>query len=157
MVRLDEDDFPALFFFGILSRASSFVYFLSIVCLFSIANGESCGVLSYRLGIGYIWSHIWGREFSRSVMYNRLLGGFTTFSTFSKEALSMLQTESYWSLASYVWISVIAGVALTAVGYALSRNRILVTLLFWATLPPSSKRFSLYRGIFQYLLIPLLL
>ena len=50
-----------------------------------------------------------------------ICGGFTTFSTFSKEALLMLQTENYLALAVYVGISVIAGIALTAAGYALSR------------------------------------
>lgn len=50
-----------------------------------------------------------------------ICGGFTTFSTFSKEALLMLQTEHYWALAAYVGISVLAGLALTALGYTLSR------------------------------------
>lgn len=50
-----------------------------------------------------------------------LCGGFTTFSTFSKEALMMLQAGNLWSFASYVTISVIAGIALVAWGYFLAR------------------------------------
>ena len=50
-----------------------------------------------------------------------ICGGFTTFSTFSKEALLMLQAENYLALAAYVGISVIVGIVLTAAGYALSR------------------------------------
>ena len=50
-----------------------------------------------------------------------LCGGFTTFSTFSKEALVMLQGGNVWGFAGYVAISVIAGIALVALGYFLIR------------------------------------
>ena len=46
-------------------------------------------------------------------------GGFTTFSTFSKEALMMLQAGNIWGFAAYVAVSVIAGIALVALGYYL--------------------------------------
>ena len=48
-------------------------------------------------------------------------GGFTTFSTFSKEALVMLQTGNIMGLLAYIGISVIIGVALVAAGYYLAR------------------------------------
>ena len=48
-----------------------------------------------------------------------LCGGFTTFSTFSKEALMMLQSGNIWGFAGYIGISVIAGIALVAFGYFL--------------------------------------
>ena len=50
-----------------------------------------------------------------------LCGGFTTFSTFSKDALMMLQSGNIWGFAGYVAISVIAGIALVALGYFLVR------------------------------------
>ena len=50
-----------------------------------------------------------------------LCGGFTTFSTFSKEALVMLQGGNVWGFTGYVAISVIAGIALVAMGYFLIR------------------------------------
>jgi CrcB protein len=50
-----------------------------------------------------------------------ICGGFTTFSTFSKEALMMLQAGNFISLLAYVTISVIAGIALVAAGYYLVR------------------------------------
>ncbi len=50
-----------------------------------------------------------------------ICGGFTTFSTFSKEALMMLQAENYWTFVAYVSISVVVGIILTALGYAMSR------------------------------------
>ena len=48
-------------------------------------------------------------------------GGFTTFSTFSKEALTMLQAGNIWSFAGYVALSITAGIALVALGYWLVR------------------------------------
>ena len=50
-----------------------------------------------------------------------LCGGFTTFSTFSNEALVMLQGGNIWGFSGYVAISVIAGIALVAFGYYLMR------------------------------------
>ena len=50
-----------------------------------------------------------------------LCGGFTTFSTFSKEALAMLQSGQIWGFASYIAISVLAGIALVALGYYIGR------------------------------------
>ena len=46
-------------------------------------------------------------------------GGFTTFSTFSKEALVMLQTGNILGFAAYVAVSVIVGITLVALGYYL--------------------------------------
>lgn len=48
-------------------------------------------------------------------------GGFTTFSTFSKEALMMFQGGNVWGFAAYIAVSVIVGVALVALGYCLMR------------------------------------
>ena len=48
-------------------------------------------------------------------------GGFTTFSTFSKEALMMLQTGNFWNFAGYIAMSLIAGIALVALGFWLVR------------------------------------
>ena len=50
-----------------------------------------------------------------------LCGGFTTFSTFSKEGLVMLQAGNIWGFAGYVSISMFAGIALVALGYFLVR------------------------------------
>jgi CrcB protein len=50
-----------------------------------------------------------------------LCGGFTTFSTFSKDALVMLQAGQTWDFAGYIAFSVIAGIALVALGYVLMK------------------------------------
>lgn len=46
-----------------------------------------------------------------------LCGGFTTFSTFSKECLQMLQAGNHWMCAIYIVGSVVLGVAVAAIGY----------------------------------------
>ena len=48
-------------------------------------------------------------------------GSFTTFSTFSKEALIMLQSGNIVGLLLYIGVSVIVGVALVAAGYYQTR------------------------------------
>ncbi|MBR5117793.1 MAG: fluoride efflux transporter CrcB [Muribaculaceae bacterium] len=50
-----------------------------------------------------------------------LCGGFTTFSTFSKECLQLLQTGNHWMCALYIVGSVVIGVAATAIGYILTK------------------------------------
>ena len=48
-----------------------------------------------------------------------LCGGFTTFSTFSNEALKLLQCGDYLTLCLYVMGSVILGIAAVFFGYQL--------------------------------------
>ena len=50
-----------------------------------------------------------------------LCGGFTTFSTFSKEALTMLQAGQICGFTTYIIVSVLAGIALVALGYLLMK------------------------------------
>ena len=75
--------------------------------------------------IGLLWG-IFSRTSSEGSSWSLFLtvglcGGFTTFSTFSKEALAMLQCSNYIGFASYIAISVIAGIAIVALGYVLMR------------------------------------
>ena len=44
-------------------------------------------------------------------------GGFTTFSTFSKEGLTLLQTNNYFLFSLYVIVSVVLGIMAVALGY----------------------------------------
>ena len=71
--------------------------------------------------IGLLWG-VFGKNGTEGSNWALFLtvgfcGGFTTFSTFSKEALIMLQTGNIWGFAAYVSVSVIAGIALVALGY----------------------------------------
>jgi CrcB protein len=46
-----------------------------------------------------------------------LCGGFTTFSAFAYEGLAMLQGGNVWAFTVYALASVLAGVAMVALGY----------------------------------------
>lgn len=75
--------------------------------------------------IGLLWGFL-SRNVSESTSWGLFLtvglcGGFTTFSTFSKEALTMLQTGQIWGFASYIALSILAGIALVALGYYIGR------------------------------------
>ena len=75
--------------------------------------------------IGLLWG-ILSRNASESTSWGLFLtvglcGGFTTFSTFSKEALTMLQAGQIGGFATYIVISVLAGIALATLGYYVAR------------------------------------
>ena len=77
------------------------------------------------LTIGLLWGFL-SRNASESTSWGLFLtvglcGGFTTFSTFSKEALTMLQAGQIWGFTSYIAMSVIAGIGLVALGYYIAR------------------------------------
>ena len=48
-------------------------------------------------------------------------GGFTTFSTFSKESLCLLQAGNYTSFILYALGSVVLGIGAVALGYSLAK------------------------------------
>ena len=49
-------------------------------------------------------------------------GGFTTFSTFSNETFSLIESSQWLSAVAYVSLSVLAGLAAVFLGYAISRG-----------------------------------
>ena len=48
-------------------------------------------------------------------------GGFTTFSTFSKESLNLLQAGNYTAFCLYALGSVVLGILAVAIGFALAK------------------------------------
>ena len=75
--------------------------------------------------IGLLWGFL-SRNATESSSWGLFLtvglcGGFTTFSTFSKEALTMLQAGQIDGFATYVVVSVLAGIAMAALGYYVAR------------------------------------
>ena len=50
-----------------------------------------------------------------------LCGGFTTFSTFSKESVMLMQSGNWLMLALYILGSILLGVGLVAAGYFLTK------------------------------------
>jgi CrcB protein len=55
----------------------------------------------------------------RLFLITGFLGGFTTFSSFSNETVSMLRDAQYWQALSYIGISIIVGLAATFGGISL--------------------------------------
>ena len=70
------------------------------------------GALAARFG----WS-----EGVRLALTVGLCGGFTTFSTFSREALALATSGRWCAFSLYVAGSVVLGVAATALGFACAR------------------------------------
>ncbi len=71
--------------------------------------------------IGILWG-LTSRFQNLSPVFSLLLmvgfcGGFTTFSTFSKEGLAMLQTNNYMLFTLYTLGSVALGIIAVALGY----------------------------------------
>jgi CrcB protein len=50
------------------------------------------------------------------------LGGFTTFSSFSNETVSLLRDAQYWQAFSYIAVSVLIGLAATFGGISLIKH-----------------------------------
>ena len=62
----------------------------------------------------------WGEALRLSLVVG-LCGGFTTFSTFSKESLALIEGGSYGLFSLYVAGSVALGIAATALGFWLAK------------------------------------
>ena len=66
--------------------------------------------LSDRGNVGAEW---------RIFLATGIMGGFTTFSSFSNDTVSMLRDAQYWQALSYIGTSVLVGIAATFVGISL--------------------------------------
>lgn len=114
---------------GLGSFAGGIARYLVSLLMKGAGKGFPWGTLLVNLAGCFLIGMFWG-IFSRSsaegsswalVLTVGVCGGFTTFSTFSKEALIMLQAGNGWGFAAYVGSSIIAGIALVALGYYMFR------------------------------------
>ena len=78
-----------------------------------VVNVIGCALIS----VFYNYSERLGLTYeTRLLLTTGLCGGFTTFSTFSNEALTMMRSGQYALCFTYIIISVAAGLAATIIG-----------------------------------------
>lgn len=81
---------------------------------------QSCLTLAPLFG-GWASRFGWG-EGMRLMLTTDLCGGFTTFSTFSKESLALAEAGRWCAFAAYAVGSVSVGIVAVALGYWLAKN-----------------------------------
>ena len=78
---------------------------------------------SMAIGLFGGWAARFGwSEETRLLLTTGLCGGFTTFSTFSKESLALAEAGRWCAFAAYATASVAAGIAAVGLGYWISRH-----------------------------------
>ena len=78
---------------------------------------------SFAIGLFGGWSERFGwSEAVRLALTVGLCGGFTTFSTFSKESLALAQSGRWGAFAAYALGSFALGLAAVAAGFWMAKN-----------------------------------
>jgi crcB protein len=80
------------------------------------------GCFAMGLLIGIIGRHLPVENDLRNLLLIGFCGGYTTFSAFAYENTSLLQSHQYFTLISYVVLSVILGMLLLWFGLSLTRH-----------------------------------
>ncbi|MDD5757924.1 MAG: fluoride efflux transporter CrcB [Desulfobulbaceae bacterium] len=75
--------------------------------------------------VGLLWGLLEGVHLSsesRLFIFTGLLGGFTTFSSFSRETAQMFKVGQWKTALCYVGVSNIVGIVLVLVGFSVARQ-----------------------------------
>lgn len=81
------------------------------------------GCLLIGVFYGLVAKHQWFTEKYNLFLITGLCGGFTTFSSFSYEMMSLIQDGNISALLFYLAISLIAGLLAVVTGIAMVRSR----------------------------------
>lgn len=81
------------------------------------------GCLMLGLAVGMVESRQWFGPTFRTFAMIGLLGGFTTFSTFSFETFAMMRDSQFLRAAANVGLHMVLGLVLVWTGYALATSR----------------------------------
>ena len=81
------------------------------------------GCLAIGMFVGFIESRQWFGTSFRLFALVGMLGGFTTFSTFGYETLTLLRSQQFMHVVASVGIHIFVGVALVALGFWLTMPR----------------------------------
>ena len=76
---------------------------------------------SFLMGFFVVWSFLRGVEQWNLFVMTGVLGGFTTFSAFSLETVTLFERGQYGSALLYVSLSVVLSVGALAAGVAMAR------------------------------------
>jgi len=76
---------------------------------------------SFLMGFFVVWSFLRGVEHWNLFVMTGVLGGFTTFSAFSLETVTLFERGQYGSALLYVSLSVVLSVGALAAGVAMAR------------------------------------
>lgn len=83
---------------------------------------NSLGSFAMGLLVGWLALRVSGGTSLRLFLGVGLLGGFTTFSAFSLDAMLMFERKAYWPMATYVFGSVIVSLLALMIGLYFSRK-----------------------------------
>ncbi|MDF1577239.1 MAG: fluoride efflux transporter CrcB [Desulfurivibrionaceae bacterium] len=112
---------------GSIGAASRYILFLVVQRLTgpSFPTGTLAANLLGSFLIGLLWSLFEGSRLSnewRLFIFTGFLGGFTTFSTFTRETTQLFRVGEWKTALIYAGLSNIIGVALVLAGYYVSRR-----------------------------------
>lgn len=77
---------------------------------------------SFLIGIAtFILSRTYNTEFVQLLVITGILGGFTTFSSFSIESVQLIQQGKITTVAVYITLSTLLGITMAWIGYSLPK------------------------------------
>ena len=109
---------------GAVSRHGVFVLMQNVSSL-NFPFGTLAANLSGSFAIGLLWGLFEGTHLSqeaRLFIFTGFLGGFTTFSSFTRETIQLLRVGQLKEALFYIGASNLLGITLAAVGFFLAKQ-----------------------------------